>query len=244
MARPPSRRKQSWSLIILCYNEKDSVQKVYAEARKVMARVSSPRREIILVDDGSEDGSREVIRRIAQKHPGTKAVFHPRNQGIGPALRSGYAQARNENVCMVPGDGQFNLRELVPFAVVEEGSFISFYREKQAGYSLFRRFVSRVNKVINRVFLGLQLRDVNWVKIYKLKELSRLDLRLRSSLVESEICAKLALRGNRCLQTPSVYHPRQGGRARGASLKILWKALLETIRLALVIGSYRARLGK
>ena len=235
------KRLQSWSIIIFCYNEKDSVRKVNEAVQKVLSRVSNSKREVVIVDDGSQDGSVQVIREIAKKYRNVRAVYHPANRGIGEALRSGYSAARYENVCAVPADGQFDPEELLPFKFVENGTFISFCRKVQVGYSFFRRALSAINRIINRVLMGIRMEDVNWVKIYKLKELSQLDLRLRSSLVESEICAKLFLRGNRCLQISSTYHQRKSGLARGASLKIVWKAFFEICKLTWVVWGYRLR---
>jgi glycosyltransferase involved in cell wall biosynthesis len=235
------KRLQSWSIIIFCYNEKDSVHRVIEAVQKVLSRISNPKREVIIVDDGSQDGSPQVILEIAKKYRNVKAIYHPSNRGIGEALRSGFQAARYENVCAVPADGQFDCQELLPFKFVEEKSFVSFCRKVQSGYSFFRRALSATNRIINRVLMGIRMEDVNWVKIYKLKELSQLDLRLRSSLVESEICAKLFLRGNQCLQISSTYHQRKSGRARGASLRIVWKAFFEICKLTCVIWEYRLR---
>src|SRR5579872_798470 len=209
------RRLQSWSIIIFCYNEKDSVRQVNEVVQKVLPRISNPRREVLIVDDGSRDGSVRVIQEIAKKYRNVRSIYHPINRGIGEALRSGYQSARYENVCAVPADGQFDVKELLPFKFIEEKTFVSFRRKVQSGYSFFRRLLSATNRLINRVLLGIRMEDVNWVKIYKLRELSQLNLRLRSSLVESEICAKLFRRGNRCLQISSIYHQRTSGRARG-----------------------------
>jgi glycosyltransferase involved in cell wall biosynthesis len=235
------KRLQSWSIIIFCYNEKDSVRKVNETVQKVLSRISNNKREVLIVDDGSGDGSVQVIREIAKKYRNVRAIYHPVNRGIGEALRSGYKSARYENVCAVPADGQFDPKELLAFKSIEEKTFVSFYRKAQTGYSFFRRVLSAANRVINRFLLSIHLEDVNWVKIYKLKELSRLDLRLRSSLLESEICAKLILRGNRCLQIPSIYHQRTGGRAMGASPRIVWKAFFEICKLTWVIWGYKLR---
>jgi glycosyltransferase involved in cell wall biosynthesis len=161
--------------------------------------------------------------------------------GIGAALRSGYFNSRFENICVIPADGQFDLDELIPYPHLAPKTYISFFRQKQQGYSPFRFFLSRVNRAVNRCFLGIQLQDVNWVKVYKREELLALDLRLKSSLIESEICAKLGVRGNRCVEIPSIYHDRIGGQAKGASLKIVLKALVETCLLIWTVWTFQIR---
>jgi dolichol-phosphate mannosyltransferase len=228
-------------VIVLCYNEKASVVQVVRKARSLLRR-GAGKSQVIVVDDGSTDGSAQTLQALARRHREVVPVYHPVNRGIGAALRSGYAKARFENVCAVPGDGQFDVAELGPFLRVEKGTFVSFYRRKQEGYNLFRRALSRFNKHLNRLLLGVDMKDVNWVKVCKREELGKLDLRLESSLLESEICAKLILRGNRPIQTPSVYHPRKGGKAKGASFVTVFRALRELYGLIRIVAAYKKSL--
>jgi hypothetical protein len=79
------------------------------------------------------------------------------------------------------------------------------------------------------------------VKIYKRAELDRLNLKMNSSLVESEICAKLMVRKNKMLEVQSVYLPRKAGQSRGASLPIVLRAALETLKLVYVVTIYRIK---
>jgi glycosyltransferase involved in cell wall biosynthesis len=232
---------QSWSIIIFCYNEAGTIEKVVADAKSVMDEIAPGMHEIIIVDDGSSDGSREKIREIEKNIQNVRAVFHPSNRGIGHALRSGYAQAANENVCAIPADGQFNVKELVPFRRIDEKTFISFYRVENTTYSTFRKGLSYLNKRLNQIFLQIHLRDVNWVKVYNNRELKQLDLGLQSSLVESEICAKLVLRGNKPIQVRSAYLRRSYGKSKGASSATILKAAKETWKLVVEIRKFAKR---
>ena len=119
--------------------------------------------------------------------------------------------------------------------IFDQGRQIQHRRKRQTGYSLYRRALSAFNRLVNEVFLGFNLEDVNWVKIYKTQELRKLDLQLKSSLVESEICAKLIWRGATFIQTPSIYHRRSAGVARGGGSRTLLKALSEVVRLARIL---------
>lgn len=197
--------------------------------------------EIIIVDDGSTDNSGEIVREAAEPFSNIKAVYHSRNLGIGRALRSGYAAVQYENVSAVPGDGQFNVAELIPYADLPEKTFVSFYRKENEIYSRGRNLLSFVNRKLNANLLGLKLQDVNWVKIYKRAELEKLDLRMRSSLVESEICTKLMLRENKMIERESVYHPRKTGQSKGASFPVVLQAALETLKLVCVVILYRIK---
>jgi glycosyltransferase involved in cell wall biosynthesis len=237
-------KKQSWSIVIICYNEAASVRRVNGAVQSVLAKIANDKREVIIVDDGSKDGTAEVLKEISRKFKNTRIITHPVNLGIGQALRSGYQNARHENVCVVPADGQFDPRELIPFGNIESKTFISFHRKKQEGYNFFRLFISAANNWINRNLLGIQLKDVNWTKVFKRDELRKLDLKLQSSLVSSEICAKLILRGNKYIESPSMYHRRESGKAKGGSFKTVWKAMFETFKLLLVVMEYKQQFMK
>ena len=106
-------------------------------------------------------------------------------------------------------------------------------------YSSFRSALSAANKWMNRVFNGIELKDVNWVKIYKRKSILLFPWKLTSSLIESEICAKLLSRGERAVEVLSYYHPRQTGKSKGASLPVIVQALRETPKLMWSVWTFR-----
>src|SRR5215813_1084283 len=232
--------KQSWSVVVFCFNEAGTIKELLDRIVDFFETHRKGLYEIIIVDDGSTDGSREKIREATQKHEKTMRIIrHEKNLGIGETLRDGYTAARNENVTAVPADGQFDIEELLPYLDIEPDSFISFYRRENAEYSSFRNALSVVNKYINRVFNGIELKDVNWVKAHKREAISALPWKLHSSLIESELCAKLLLMCNRPIEVLSCYYSRKAGVSKGASPRIVAQALRETPKLIFTVYTLR-----
>lgn len=232
---------QSWSVGILCYNEEGSLLTVFNQVRSLFASWALEQWEIILVDDGSRDNTANIIRELAQSDIRIKPIIHSHNLGIGEGIRSIYFNAVNENVVFIPGDGQFDVAEILPFPEINPQEFIAFYREENQTYNTFRNILSWMNKSFNRFALGLVLRDVNWVKIYKLQWLKKLDIRLHSSAIESEICAKMGILGIRPKEVKSKYLPRTYGSSKGASFKSIYLVIRDLLKLFYVVSLFRFR---
>jgi len=229
---------QSWSIIIFCYNEENSIDIVIESVNNFLDSNELNESEIIVIDDGSIDGSEKIIRTILQNNERINYIRLPKNMGIGKALLTGYRNAKNINVVAIPGDGQFNINELQPFLNFSERSFISFYRQLK-NYSVYRKIITGANKLFNKYVLSLDIKDVNWVKAYKSKDLEEIDLKLDSSMIGSEICAKLIMKKYSIIESMSVYRNRVGGKPRGASLKNLSQAAKDIVKLAFIARKFK-----
>lgn len=219
----------AWSLVVFCFNEAGTIEAVVRGAADVAEQLAPGSWEVVVVDDGSTDGTSEIVERL--ELAGVRLVRHPANRGIGPALRTGYREARGALVVAIPGDGQFDVRELLEVGPVAPDEVVTFVRGHRPEYGLGRRGLSAANRWLLGRLLGTELRDVNWIKVYRRSSLASIQLTLDSSLVESEICAKLARRGHRFREIPSTYHPRSHGEAKGASPRTIAQALRDLVPL-------------
>ncbi|MBK8551329.1 MAG: glycosyltransferase family 2 protein [Ignavibacteria bacterium] len=230
---------QSWSVIIIAYNEEKTIASVIDQVQNFFKKNNISDSEIIVVDDGSDDNTHNIIKDIVNAGSDIKRIRHSENLGIGMALLSGYKNAEKENVMMIPADGQFDIDELSENKNFSVNTYLSFYRKELKDYTFFRKVVTGMNRTFNKYLLNLGIKDVNWVKAYKTSELKSLDLKLESSLLGSEICAKLNVKGTGATEIPSVYHKRSAGTAKGASFKNLIKAVTELLKLTFVIRQFR-----
>ena len=76
------------------YNERENIQTTLAEALAIVPRLGFEDFEILVIDDGSRDGSAELVEQLAARDPRIRLVRHPRNLGYGSALRTGFLNAR------------------------------------------------------------------------------------------------------------------------------------------------------
>ena len=238
----PEKEKQSWSLVIPAFNEQNSIQKAVSEAADFLDFLPEDKREVIVIDDGSTDRTAEKAKSAQAQMPFLKVHSHKANKGIGQALQTGYRLAKKENLCAVPSDGQFDLRELRAFREIPPKTIISFYRVNYH-YSPFRMFLTNLNRWLNRIFLGLKVRDINWIKIYKKSEIERLPpLVSKSSYVESEIVYCLRRKGHKIIQSPSQCLPREHGSSKSANYRIFKQVFKDILAILIKYRGARAPL--
>lgn len=232
----------SISVGVLCYNESGAIATVLQDAIHFLNENNLVTAELLVVDDGSIDNSVEIVEDLAKTEPRIRLIKHQKNLGIGEALRTLFHNFRNDIFTYIPGDRQFDIRELQPWLNIQIGEMVNLYRVENTSYNFFRNGLSWLNKNINRYLVGLALKDVNWILVLRREDIQRtMPLQLHSSIVTSEVCAKLSALGCKVLEAPSKYLPRETGKSRGASFKIIFKAAKETIRLMIVIWQFKIR---
>lgn len=219
-----------WSLIVFFYNEKDAIIQVLDKAYDFVKLKQNEGSELIIVNDGSIDGSNELFEKWKNGKNDFRYINHEINKGIGAALKSGYSYVNNEYVCAVPGDGQFDISLLKIIQPFDDRCFVSFYRIDK-NYNLYRQLLTNFNNLFNKLFLGISVKDINWIKVYKKSQILSIKILLESSLIESEITSKLLKSGCRVIELPSEYLPRKGGVSKGGSFQTLMKAIKELFLL-------------
>ncbi|MCA9263393.1 MAG: glycosyltransferase [Planctomycetales bacterium] len=157
---PESHFTPSISLVMPAWNEKDSLPRAVAEADAALRSLTTDY-EIIIVDDGSCDGTADCVEQLAVLQTSVRLVRHDRNRGYGAALRSGFEAARCDLVAFTDADAQFDLREMKRFVrLAEDYDVVCGYRIDRQDPPL-RRFYSLVYNQLVRAFFRTSVRDID-----------------------------------------------------------------------------------
>lgn len=214
------------------YNEEGNVRQVVTSAVSILSK-GCEEFEIIVVNDGSRDKTREIAEELASKDRRIKVVNHEKNQGYGAALRSGFAACKYDLIFQCDGDNQYNLEEigkLLPH--INNYDFVVGYRIKRQD-PFYRTLEALWYRFLLWIMFNLKLRDANCAfKLFKKRIMDQLDLESKGAIINGEILIKARKLGFNKIKEVGVHHfPRKAGKQTGAKLKVLWEALVSIIKL-------------
>jgi glycosyltransferase involved in cell wall biosynthesis len=223
----------SLSIVFPAFNEERNVRRTVESCRAVADRVAQSW-EIIVVNDGSGDGTGALIDALAREFPQVVAVHHAENQGYGAALKSGIVRARHEFIFFSDSDGQFDLDDLLVFAEKSHDfDIVAGYRLERSD-PLYRRLNAYGWRCLVRLVLGVRVRDIDCAfKLFRRSVFQRVQIRSVGAMVNTEILAQTERFGLRICELPVQHFPRREGRSTGANLRVIAKAFRELFSLYL-----------
>jgi len=219
------------SIVLPCFNEEANVEQAVRQAARA-ARRFSDRHEIIVVDDGSGDGTALVAGRLVAARPDVRLVKHPENRGYGAALRSGIRAARMPWVLLTDADLQFDLREVAEFLPLATSSdLIVGYRIARKD-PLGRRLNAAAWNWLMRHLFSLPVHDVDCAfKLVRRDLLQRIELVSDGAMISTELIAKSMQSGARLTELGVHHRPRTAGEQSGANPRVVARAFLELFKL-------------
>lgn len=198
--------KPAISAFFPCFNDAGTIASMVALADLTLRQVASDY-EIIVVDDGSSDHSRAILKEIEAKYPRLRLVFHEKNRGYGGALRSGFSAARKEWIFYTDGDFQYDVAELPRLVLRAEAGVdvVNGYKISRAD-PLHRKAIGRLYHHLMRLLFGFRLRDVDCdFRLIRRASLERISLEHDSGVICVEMVKKLQDAGGVFAEVP-VHH--------------------------------------
>ena len=214
--------KMKVSIVIPCYNEKDTIEKVVEAVRNAPLNT----KEIIVVDDCSQDGTQTLLREKISEVV-DRVIYHPINRGKGAALRSGFAAATGDVILVQDADLEYSPEDypllLQPLLSGKADAVVGsrFMGGRPHRVLFFWHMVgNKFLTLLSNMFTNLNLTDVETgYKAFKASLIKSIELEEDRFGVEPEIIAKLAHRGCRVYEVGISY----SGRTYREGKKITWK---------------------
>ena len=215
------------SITAPAYNERENIEQVIADWQSIFAR-DGVHGEVVIGDDGSTDGTKDILRELCGRFDNLVVVDNPVNQGYGVALSSAIAHSTGQYVLTIDSDGQFDAGEYT-LLLAEMGKgydVVTGYRRRKQDNPL-RVVADRVLNLIIRILFRLSLRDTNCaLKLYRGDVARKLTIEARGYPTPTELLVRAQTLGYRIGETGITHLERAGGTSKLKAFRTSWHMLL------------------
>ncbi len=224
------------SVFFPAYNEAVALKETVEKADKVLQKIAEDY-EILIINDGSKDKTKEIADQLAKKNKKIRVIHHPQNRGYGAALKSGFYKAKYPWIVFTDADGQFDFSEVNKFFEVQEKTsadlVIGYYLKRKVPF--YRILASKYLWELPAFLLfGLKVRDIDCgfklIKKEVIEKIPKLEAE-RGPFITTELLVKAKKAGFKITEIGVHHYPRKAGQATGVSLKVIFSAYFDLIRL-------------
>lgn len=220
---------ESLSIVMAAFNEEEALARC-AERTLDFLRQHVQSGELVIVDDGSTDGTWKVIEDLSEREPRVVGRRLRQNSGMGAALLEGYGVAKEEWITMLPGDGQLDAFELLHFFEAARNADLvtSLYRNRQ--YPLGRKVLSLGLRLLTALIVGTRARTEGTYMV-RSDVLRELGPRSHSFLLNLEIPIRAKRGGYRVETVYMNVQERLGGESKAATPHRVWRTFADHFSL-------------
>jgi len=227
----------SVSAVLPAYNE----EALIAATATIMAEVLSglvDDYEVIVVNDGSRDRTREIVEELSETNPRIRCVSHPVNRGYGDALKTGFSSATKDLIFMTDGDKQFDVTEVSRFLPVMERADLAIGYRSPRHDPTVRLIYAWGWKMLVSLLFGYTARDVDCAfKLFRREVWERVQVHSGGATFSAEFLVKARRCGYRIVELPVKHLPRLAGRPTGGNPKVILRAFRDITWLRLHLES-------
>lgn len=209
---PPSH---SVSVFFPAFNDEGTIASLVRDALAVLQTLTDDY-EVIVVNDGSTDGTGAVLDGLAATLPNVRAIHHAGNKGYGAALRTGFGNATKDLIFYTDGDGQYDVREMATlFPLMKEGvDVVNGYKIKRADRRR-RKVLGGIYNQLARLMFSVPIRDIDCdFRLIRRRAIEQVELTSSSGIICVEMIRKLHAAGCAFVETPVHHYPRAYGESQ------------------------------
>ncbi|MDD3521126.1 MAG: glycosyltransferase family 2 protein [Actinomycetota bacterium] len=227
-----NQKKYSISAFFPVYNDWGTIPTMVLLAEKVLEKYASEY-EIILVDDGSNGLTKQVLESLKPKIKNLKIITHQKNKGYGGAIKSGIYGSKYEFIFYTDGDAQYNPLELESLikAMSDEADIVNGYKIERND-PLYRKIIGRMYYYVTRMLFSFKIKDVDCdFRLMRRSLFENLELRYNSGIVCVEMISKLTMRGARFAEVPVNHYYRVSGKSQFFNFKRIFTTGIHLLKL-------------
>lgn len=216
---------KSLAMVVPCFNEKELLESFIRKSIADLREVSDDF-EIVLVDDGSTDGSLQIAQSLAPEFPELVVVDLGRNFGTGANIREGFKHVTRDVVFVNTVDAIFDTADL-PYVLpsLEKFDVVSAYRTDLTANNPYQKLLTTVNILLVRLLFPLKLRAYQTVQFHSREFLQGIRIEGGSSFVAPELLIKAHAVGMTIGEVPVKFHARKAGQPKGGKLIHVFRSL-------------------
>ncbi|MGB5808941.1 MAG: glycosyltransferase family 2 protein [Polyangiales bacterium] len=246
MAEPSANLNEKLCVLVPCLNEQDLVRRTVEEVLEHANRISVAV-EVVMIDDGSTDDTRNVMAQLCKQDSRCRMIAHDVNRGLGRCVTDAYQTIDDDTwVTVFPGDSEFVFAESIDnlLAARRGHDVVLGYLYNPVVRKLSRRVASTGFLKLTKTIYGFRWRSLNGMKLYRASAFKGIEIVSGGHAYVAELLAKAQLRRPdlRIAEAPFISRGRAVGDSHAIKPMSVLRAVRETYKGAQDVGKYREKM--